>query len=113
MCGHVDWEQGLRGSLDGGDRGGGGRDGEGGNLCRWKQGFRRERWGGRRAALARLAWTSEVGTLHWLFIREQISKKIEAQQSFQFGLVGSVWRGGATADVEQISNFDSEFLAEE
>lgn len=41
-----------------------------------------------RVAQASLAWTSEVRTLHCLFNREQICKKIEAHQSLEWeGLV--------------------------
>lgn len=68
----MQMETGVRG---GDDRGGGGRVREG------------------RVAQARLAWTSEVGTLHCLFNREQISKKIEAHQSFELWWVGGLGGG--------------------
>lgn len=67
-------------------------------------------WGERvregRVAQASLASTSEVRTLHCLFNREQISKKIEAHQSFE-------WEGygGAAANVQEISNLVCEDLA--
>lgn len=47
-----------------------------------------------RVAQASLAWTSEVGTLHCLFNRKQISKKIEAHQSFEWGVR---WRSSKCA----------------
>lgn len=85
--------EGLGRGQIGGLSGGGGRGGSGrwGTLCRWKQGLG-EGMTGRgvkegRVALACLAWTSEVGTLHCLFNREQISKKIEAHQSLELGWV--------------------------
>lgn len=95
---------------------GGGGEGGGVNLWRWKQGLGEGDDGGvgervteGRVAQDSLAWTSEVGTLHCLFNREQISKKIEAHQSFELGWGGF---GGAAANVQEISNFVSELLTE-
>lgn len=69
------------------------------NLCRWKQGLgegvtRGERVREGRVEQACSVWTSEVGQLHCLFKREQISKKIEAHQSFELWWVG--WGGGCS-----------------
>jgi len=73
---------GGRGVGVGGSRGGRGR---GGQSVEMETGVRGGDDGGRKGRVAQgsLAWTSEVGTLHCLFNREQISKKIEAHQSFE------------------------------
>lgn len=95
----------------GGGVGGLGGGGGGGQSVQMETGV----WGGvreRRVAQARLAWTSKVGTLHCLFNREQISKKIEAHQSFGLWWVCGLGVGGAAANVEEISNFVSGLLAE-
>lgn len=91
--------------------------GGGGQSVQMEAGVRGGNGGGKRvwegrAARACLAWTSEVGTLHCLFNREQISKTIEAHQSFELGWVRRGWSGGAAANVEEISNFLRELLAQ-